>query len=465
MINMEKGIRKFIGDKKFYKHLLAIAVPIMLQNAITNFVSLLDNIMVGQIGTEEMSGVAIVNQMHFVFILAIFGGMSGVGIFTAQYFGQRDDDGIRHTFRYKLWLGAFITAISITVFMVLGNSIIGAFLNSDTSAGNTAEALNHGMDYLKIIILGMPAIAISFAYTGTMRDCGHTVMPMVSGSIAVLTNLVLDYVLIFGKFGLPEMGVEGAAAATVIARYLEAAINVIWCHTHTKVYTYAKGLYRTLLVPKKMVKEFLLKGLPILINETLWSSGMAMLVQCYSMRGMEVVAAGNISNTINNLLNVVFVSMGDAVAIIVGQLLGAGDMKEAKSTDNKIIAFAFASGFLVAGGLVVASFFFPQIYNTSPTVKSLAAKLMLIQAVFTPQIALLHTTYFTLRSGGKTVITFVFDSGALWLLSIPTGFILSRFTGIDVLWIVLAVNLIDTLKTLFGLYLVRKNSWMQTITV
>ncbi len=462
---METGIRKYIGDRKFYRHLMVIAVPIMVQNAITNFVSLLDNIMVGQIGTEEMSGVAIDNQLIFVYYLAIFGGLSGAGIFTAQYYGQRDDEGIRHTFRYKLWMGVIIAAIAIAIFIFFGEDLIRLFLNGDSSAGNIEEALQHGKTYLGIMLFGLPAIAFSFSYTGTMRDCGRTLMPMVSGIIAVLTNLVLDYLLIFGKFGFPKLGVAGAATATVIARYVEMAIDVIWCHTHTKIYTYAKGLYRTLRVPWRMVKEFFVKGMPILVNETLWSTGMAMLVQCYSQRGMEVVAGLNIANTINNLLNVMYIAMGDAVAIMVGQLLGAGKMKEAKSTDNKIIAFAFASGFLVAGALVVASFFFPGFYNTTEQVRSLASHFMLIQACFAPQIALLHTSYFTIRSGGKTWITFLFDSGVLWTISVPVAFVLSRFTSMDVMLVFVIVNCIDMLKCGFGLYLVKTNKWMNTITV
>jgi len=462
---MEKGIHKYIGDKRFYRRLMMIAVPIMIQNAITNFVSLLDNIMVGQIGTEEMSGVAIVNQLMFVYFLAVFGGISGAGIFTAQYYGQRDDEGVRATFRYKLWMGAALVIIALVIFIFFGENLIQVFLNGESSVGDINLALGYGKTYLGVMIFGLPAIAIAFAYSGTMRDCSKTVMPMVAGIIAVLTNLVLDYLLIFGKFGFPKLGVAGAALATVIARYIEMTIVIVWCHTHTKIYTYAKGLYRTLRVPWRMTKEFFIKGFPILVNETVWSAGMAMLMQSYSMRGMEVVAAANISNTVNNLLNVLFIAMGDAVSIIVGQLLGAGKMEEAKSTDTKIIAFSFASGFLVAGGIVVFSFFFPNFYNTTSEVRALASGFMLIQATFTPMIAVLHSSYFTLRSGGKTIITFLFDSGVLWTLSVPTAFLLSRFTGMGVLWILVIVNMIDMIKCAIGLILIKKNVWIQKITV
>ncbi|HAK57402.1 MAG TPA: MATE family efflux transporter [Lachnospiraceae bacterium] len=462
---METGIKRFIGNKRFYRHVMAIAVPIMIQNGITNFVSLLDNIMVGQIGTEQMSGVAIFNQLLFVYFLALFGGLSGVGIFTAQYYGQRDDEGVRHTFRFKLWLGFVITVLAVLVFLLFGEGLMSLFLDADASAGDAEAALGFGKDYMGILLFAMPAMMFTNVYVGTLRDCGRTTMPMVSGVIAVLVNLVLDYLLIFGKLGLPALGVEGAALATVIARYVEMLIVVIRCHTHTKVYTYFKHAYKTLLVPLNMAKEFFRKGIPILINEVCWSVGMTFLMQCYSVRGLEVIAAFNIANVMSNVLNVVFFAMGDAVAIIVGQLLGAGKMEEAKRTDTKIIAFAVFAGAVVAIVMIAASDAFPQIYNTSDDVKRIATGIVRIQALFTPQIALLHTSYFTLRSGGKTLLTFLFDSGFIWAVNVPIAFVLSHFTGLDVLWIFAMVQLGEMLKCIFGVVMVKKGIWLNTITV
>ena len=458
-------LKKFIGTKQFYRRIFAISVPIMIQNGITNFVSLLDNIMVGQVGTEEMSGVAIVNQLLFIFYLCIFGGLSGAGIFTAQYYGQRDDDGIRHTFRYKLWLGIIIVAVALIVFSLCGPFLINAFLTNDGSSGNVTEALNHGLSYMKIVLLGLPPIMIVNVYAGTLRDCGKTTLPMIASSCAVFVNLILDWILIFGHFGAPELGVEGAATATVIARYIEAGIVVIWCHKNTEKIPYIKGLYRTMKVPKKIVKEVFIKGTPLFLNEALWSAGIAVLMQCYSTRGITAVAALNIGNTINNLLNGVFIALGDTVAIIVGQLLGAGKMKEARDTDTKIIAFSVTTGFLVAICLVGTSFFFPKLYNTSSEIQELAAKLIVLQAVFIPQMALLHSSYFTLRSGGKTIVTFLFDSAFLWVISVPIAFCLSRYTGLPLLGLFAIINSIDLIKSGVGVCLVKKGGWLQTITV
>ena len=455
---------KFVGDKKFYSRLLGISVPIMLQSAITNFVSLLDNIMVGRVGTEQMTGVAICNQLFFVYYLAIFGGLAGAGIFTAQFYGRGDDEGVRHTFRYKVWMGAILVVAAITIFILFGRQLIMLYLNSDTSVGDVDATLRYGLLYMGICLFGLPGFALTQVYAGTMRDCGKTTLPMVAGIAAVLTNLVLDAVLIFGLGPFPVMGVAGAAVATVVARYVEALVVVIYSHTHTEILHYMKGLYRTLFIPNSLMGDITKKGMPLLLNETLWSFGMAVLTQCYSIRGLEVVAGMNISNTISNVVNITFFSMGDAVAIIVGQLLGAGKMKEAKETDTKIIAFGVFLGCLSSILLVILAFTFPQVYNTSDMVKTLAKQFLLVQAIFTPQIALLHTTYFTLRSGGKTIITFIFDSMFVWVVSVPLAFFLSRYTALYAVAIFALVNLSEISKAIFGLILVKKNTWMNNLT-
>ena len=292
---------KLFGDKQFYKMVLLIAVPIMIQNGITNFVSLLDNIMVGQVGTEQMTGVAIVNQLIFVYNLCIFGGVSGAGIFTAQFFGQKDDEGVANTFRFKLWMAAILTGITIFILAVFGEPLIQMYLNGNQDGGDTVAALRYGKEYLWIMLAGLPAFMVVQVYASTLRECGSTITPMKAGITAVLVNLVFNYLLIYGKFGFPELGVKGAAVATVMSRYVEAFIVVCWTHAHKEQNTYIKGLYRTMKIPGYLVKRILIKGTPLLLNETMWAAGMALLLQCYSVRGMNVVAGMNISNTISNL--------------------------------------------------------------------------------------------------------------------------------------------------------------------
>ncbi|HJB46079.1 MAG TPA: MATE family efflux transporter [Candidatus Mediterraneibacter surreyensis] len=454
---------KFIGDRNFYRIALAIAVPIMVQNGITNFVSLLDNIMVGRLGTAPMAGVSIVNQLVFVYNLCIFGGVAGAGIFTAQYSGRGDDEGIQNTFRYKFWMALIITAGAVILLALAGEDLIRLYLNRETADGGMLEAFESGKIYLKIILLGLPPFMMLQVYASTLRECGETLVPMKAGIAAVFVNLVFNYLLIYGKFGFPELGAAGAAAATVLSRYVEALAVILWTHRHPRQNRYVKGLYQTMRIPLHLVREYFIKGMPLLLNEALWSLGMAVLTQCYSVRGLDVIAALNIANTINNVLSVVFAAMGESVAIIVGQVLGAGDMKKARDTDNKMIAFCVGASFLVALAMLAAAPVFPGFYNTTSAVRATAAGIIVAQAVFIPQNAFLNGTYFTLRAGGKTGITFFFDCVFLWAVSVPTVFLLCRYTVLPPWAVYASMQVGECMKSAIGFILVRRGVWLENI--
>lgn len=464
MVNrMKNFLKKFIGNKDFYKMVLLIAVPIMIQNGITNFVSLLDNIMIGQTGTEQMSGVAIVNQLIFVYNLCIFGGVSGAGIFTAQYFGQGNHEGVRQTMRFKIWMVTIITVLTCILFLAAGSNLIGAYLKGEGTAESITETLHYGMVYLKVMLIGLPAFAAVQVYSSTLRECGKTILPMKAGIAAVVMNITLNYILIYGKFGMPALGVAGAAIATVISRYVEMFIIVIQVHKRREDYSFVKGLYQTLKVPAELTINIMKKGSPLLLNETLWAAGMAMLTQCYSVRGLHVIAGLNVSNTINNVFNIVFIALGDSVAIIVGQLLGAGKMKEARDTDNKMIVFSVFCCTCVAIIMFLMAPLFPQMYNIDDNARELAKYFIWITAFFMPQNAFLHAAYFTLRSGGKTIITFLFDSVFIWCVSVVIAYILSHFTAIHVVGVYIMVQLGDVIKCIIGFVLVKKGVWLQNI--
>ena len=315
--------RTLIGDRAFYAMVLAIVVPMIVQNAITNFVSLLDNIMVGRVGTDPMTGVSIANQLLFVFNLCVFGGMAGAGIFAAQYAGAGNDAGVRSCFRFKLYLGAALTLIAIAVFAAASEPLITLYLNESESPERVALTLQHGMDYLRVMLWGLPPFALTQAYASTLRETGETKLPMVAAIVAVLVNLTFNYILIYGHLGAPALGVRGAAIATVLSRYVELAVIAGVSHRDARRYAFLPGAYRSLRVPLPLVRQIILKGMPLLVNEALWSLGVAMLARCYSLRGLDVVAAQNISNTVSNLFNVVYLAMGNATAVILGQALGA----------------------------------------------------------------------------------------------------------------------------------------------
>ncbi len=455
--------KKLFGDKAFYMMVLAVAVPIMIQNGITNFVGLLDNIMVGRIGTEQMSGIAIVNQLLLVFNLAIFGAISGAGIFGAQFYGYGDQKGVRHTFRFKIYICAAITLIGILLLSFFGENLILMYLHGEGNEQALEAALHYGQQYLWVMLIGLLPFAVEQIYTSTLRECGETMVPMKAGIIAVLVNLMLNYFLIFGNCGFPRLGVVGAAIATVISRYVQAAIVVIWTHTHVERMPFIVGAYKEFTIPSHLVGKIVVKGTPLMINEILWSAGMASLMQCYSVRGLDAVAALNISTTISNLFNVVFIALGSAISIIVGQLLGAGKMEEAKDTDTKLIAFSVFSCVVIGFVLICLAPLFPMLYNTTDNVKELATWFLRIAAGCMPIAAFMHASYFTLRSGGKTIVTFLFDSVFLWCVSMPLAYVLSRHTTMPIVPLYLACQLIDILKCILGFILVKKGVWLQNI--
>ncbi|MBR5283889.1 MAG: MATE family efflux transporter, partial [Clostridia bacterium] len=329
--------QKFIGDKTFYKMVLAVAVPIVIQNGITNLVNVLDNVMVGQLGTESMSGVAIANQLIFVFNLCIFGGLSGPGIFGAQYHGSGNADGVRQTFRFKLYIVAGLSAIFMTAFITKNAELLSLYLHQSESGGDLALTLSEGQLYLRIMLLGLIPFALNNAYIGTLRETGETLLPMKAGVTAVLVNLVFNWLLIFGHCGFPELGVAGAAIATVLSRYVELAIVVIWTHAHKEKNKFIVGAYKSLWISKEVAYRIIRKGWPLLLNEVLWSIGITSINQCYSTRGLAAVAAVNIAATLGNLFKIVMMASGNAIAILVGQRLGAGRMEEARDIDNKLI--------------------------------------------------------------------------------------------------------------------------------
>ncbi len=456
--------KKFIGDKAFYKMVLAVAVPIMIQNGITNFVGLLDNIMVGQVGTAQMSGIAIVNQLLLVFNLAIFGAVSGAGIFCAQFFGCGDIKGVRHTFRYKVYICIAIVLVGGLILKVFGNELIMLYLAGEGSSPEEVEAtLHYAKEYLKVILWGLLPFGVESVYSSTLREGGETKVSMKAGIVAVFVNLVLNYLLIFGKFGFPELGVAGAALATVISRYVQMMIVMVWTHKHSEQMSFIKGAFRDLRIPGDLAWKITIKGTPLMVNEILWSAGMASLMQCYSVRGLDTVAGMNISSTISNLFNIVFMAMGSAIAIMVGQLLGAGKMEEAKDTDTKLIFFSVASCLVMGGLLIAVAPLFPLMYNTTDAVRDLATNFIRIVALCMPVYAFVHCAYFTLRSGGKTVVTFLFDSVFVWVISIPTAFVLSRFTNLPVVPLYFFCQSLEAIKCIIGFILIKKGVWIQNI--
>jgi len=455
--------RTFIGDREFYKTVISLIVPIIIQNTISNFVNLLDNIMVGQVGTAQMSGVAIVNQLLFVVNLTFFGGLAGPGIYGAQFYGAGDNEGLRNTFRYKLWVIAITLTAAIIIFLAQGDTLISLYLTGKGNPGDAPLILKYGLEYLYIMLWGLLPFALTQAYSSTLRETGETTLPMVASIIAVFTNLIFNYILIFGKFGFPVLGVAGAAIATVISRYTEMAIVMVYTHRHKALFPFMINIYRTVKVPGKLAIKIFMKGMPLLVNELLWSLSVTTFTQIFSTRGLNIIAGINISSTISNLFNVVFISMGSAVAVMAGQTLGAGDIQKAKSHVWKLIFFDVSACVVFGGILFAVAPVIPRIYNTTEDVRSLATHFMRISAVFMGFYGITHCCYFAMRSGGKVLMTFFFDCIYAWLVYIPFAYVLTHFTNLDIYTLYTVCHIPDALKSVIGVLIVRTGRWAQNI--
>lgn len=457
-------IKKYIGDKNFFKAVFAVALPIMLQNGITQFVNLLDNIMVGQVGTEQMSGVAIVNQLLFVFNLCVFGAVSGAGIFTAQYHGKGNEEGVRQTFRFKFLFCVFFAMFGAALLGLLSEQLIGLYLNEGSAEGDLALTLSYGKDYLWIMLLGLLPFAVTQSYGSTLRETEKTVLPMVAGFIAVGLNCIGNYILIFGHFGAPTLGVKGAAISTVASRFLEMGILIVTVWVKRNKYPFIVKAFRYLFrVERKLVADIFGKGMLLLLNEALWAGGVSALAQCYSQRGLAVVAGYNISSTVTNVFNISYMALGISIGIIAGKYLGAKDFDRAVDEVRKMVVFSVAVGALMGAIMAAFSSFFPQIYNTTEEAKKIASDFMLVTACMMPIYSFQNACYFTLRSGGKTLVTFFYDSVFVCAVGFPVALLLVKLTALPVIEVFLVVCAMDVLKSIFGYILLKKRIWLNQL--
>ena len=451
------------GDAQFYRRVATVVVPMIIQNTLSNIVGLLDNIMVGQVGTLPMSAVAIVNQILFIFYLCIWGSLAGAGIYSTQFFGKGDMEGVRYAIRFKLLTAMTIFTVAAFILHYLGSGIISLYISADTLEADKVATMGYAVGYLGIMIVGLAPFSLTQVYASAMRESGRTTLPMIASMTAMVINFIFNALLIFGLLGLPKMGVYGAAVATVISRFTELFIILVGAHRPDTHYQFFKGLYRSFRIPGKLILPILTKSLPLLGNEFLWSLAQASLLQAYSVRGIAVIAAMNISGTISQIFNEVFLSIGNSTGIIVGQELGADRLVNARRSAWRMAALSIMSTFVMGTLLAIAAPIIPQIYNTGDDIKHLATRCIWVVAVVMPINAYANVSYFTMRSGGKTAVTFLFDSCFAWVVSVPAAYVLSRYTTLPALYVFMTVSLLEIIKCIIGFCLVRSGVWVRNI--
>lgn len=457
-------LKSVIGDKALYKRIFIFAIPIMIQQGITHFVNMLDNVMVGTVGQAESTGVAVSNQLMFVFNLCVFGAISGAGIFTAQYFGKGDLEGVKQTFRFKIIFCVLLAALGISLFCLKGEDLIMLYLNKDDNAELAARSLGFAESYLYIMVIGLVPYTISQCYGSTLREAGQSTVPMAAGVVAVAVNLSLNYVLIFGKLGAPKLGVNGAAVATVISRFVELAVLVAYTFIKRQKCIFILEGFKSPYISFSLIGEIFKKGMPLMLNESLWASGIATVNRFYSQRGLDVVAANNISQTFFNVFSVAFMSVGVAIGILLGHDLGGGKNREKIKTEAfKSIFFSVFVSAVIAVVYAVCAIFIPRIYNVSDNARSIATHLMQVTALTMPLDAFAHASYFTLRSGGKVIITLIFDSFFVWGVTVTAAAVLINYTSLGIITVYFICQALNVIKCVLGFVFVKRGSWIKNI--
>ncbi len=456
--------KKYIGDKAFYIALISLVLPMVIQQGITNFVNLLDNVMVGALCTESISGVAIVNQLIFVFQLSIFGALSGASIFGAQYAGVGDHEGLRHTFRFKLLIGLAITTIAAVAFSLFGDKLLALYIHGTADSAASPElTLSEAKGYLNIALWGLLPFMVSQSFSSTLRETAEIKAPMRASIASILVNFVLNYLLIYGKFGFPNMGVRGASLATIIARYVEMAILIAYTYKNSAKHPFIKGALNSLRIPVALVKKIVVTGMPLLLNEFLWSAGTALINQCYSVRGLQVVAATNITSTVWQLFAVAMFAMGNAISILAGQKLGANDIKGAREENTKLIFTTIVLHVFIGLLIIACAGFIPLIYNVGEDVRAMTTRMLIVAGGALWLHSLTHAAYFTIRSGGRTIITLLFDSVFTWVVALPLAYVLCYLTNLDIVLIYLCIQLCDAIKICIAMPLLINGSWARNV--
>lgn len=453
---MAINIKKFIGTKSFYQKVISLSIPVMIQSGISSFVSLLDNLMIGQLNQNAIAAVAVSNQILFILMIALFGGLAGPGIFLAQYFGAKDKEGVQQSFRIKMIFALVISGVALTIFTIFGRQIITLFLQDPYTIQQTTT-------YFYINLIGYIPFTISVIYSSSMRESAESKIPMITGLTAVFVNFVLNLLLIFGLFFFPRLEVAGAAIATVVARFIEAFLLVYIAHRNK--FMFADKVFQSLKIKAELLKNVLVKGLPLVSSEILWSGGMTALFLAYSSFGEEVIAAMNINNTISNLFFVTFGAMASAIAVFVGGELGANRIDEAKDNAYKMIAFGTSIG-VVAGLLLIGlSGIIPNFYQVSDQVKQLATFLAIITGFVFWIYSYNASCFFVLRAGGATKATFFFDAIFTWVVQVSFVAGLIYLTDLSVYYIFPLSMITDILKAMLGTFFIKSEIWVRNLTL
>lgn len=461
---MKTKLQKYIGDRAFYKMALGIIIPVIIQQLILSIAGYVDNLMISRFSQVAYTGVSTANRFMFLVNFFWIGLAAGISVFVAQYFGAKDKKHMSATIQLSLLITLVIGVASIFLIRFGGPLILQFFLPGNGAL--EAEAIAYGVEYISYIALGALVILANFMVATIYRSIGKTKIPMYAGIIGIIVNILLNFVLIFGMFGIPAMGAKGAAIATVISKVVELVILLYIAVFHDKE-NYVKNVFARFELDKQLFSLYLRKGTPILLNELLWAVGVQILARLITGGNYAWLTAFNYSQNVTDLFFIYFGGLATGAAILVGNALGEGDFARAKDYANKLIGFALIASVIALILLVTVSPALLLILTPVGEIYYNAYYLILVTSIFILIYGFNAVIYFILRAGGDSLRAFFLDQGPTFLIGIPLAYLLHEMEpqwGLGLLFIFAATRIIDVTKSFIAFKFYKQEKWVQNLT-
>jgi putative MATE family efflux protein len=441
---------------EFFRRLIFLALPIMLQYLLVSSVSFIDTVMIGMVSEPAIAAVGLGNQMFFLMTLFFFGVSSGAAIFTAQYWGAGDRNSLHKVMGIALmfsYTGAFATFLLSVIFP---DRIIQIFTDDPT-------VIALGADYIRIVALSYLFTAAVMVYSASLRSTGDAKTPLYISVCAMILNVLLNYLLILGKGGFPRLEVKGAAIATVIARGAEMVLLLMIIYRKQK--PAAAPLKLLFGFDSALVKKYIHTCLPVILNEVFWSLGMATYKVAYSRMGVQVIASVNVTESIQNLFFVVLSGITHASAILIGNRIGENDLGLAKKYASRLLLTGLTTG--IALGALLA-FFAPWLslpFNLSDEVALMTTRSLLALGVLVPLKAYnMVLVVGVLRAGGDTRFSMFAELSGVWLIGVPCAFVGALLLHIPIWYLYLFVGLEEVFKFIAGVLRIKSGKWINRLT-
>jgi putative MATE family efflux protein len=442
-------------DREYYTKLFRIGLPIVLQNLVSALLNVVGVVMIGQMGDTSVAAVGLANQVFFLLNLMLFGISSGAAVFTAQFWGKNDV----HSIRRVLGLGLAISLTGGVIFTILAIGFPRFVLHIYT---NDMAVVELGSQYLRIIGVSYLATAITLTYSSVMRSTGQVRIPVAVSVSALCIDSALNYVLIFGKLGLPVMGVQGAALGTCIARFIE--MSLLLFIVYKGGYPAAARIHELFGASRELFNKYMRTALPVALNETLWSLGSTTYNIIYAHISTEAVAAINISSTIENLAFTVIFGMVNANAIMIGNQIGAGREDNAFEYGRRAVLLNFTAGLLLGGVIFASAGAILNLYKVSETVHLFARNVLNVLAcVFWIRATNCMLIAAVLRSGGDTRFAMFLDTGTIWLIGVPLGYVAAFVFHLPVYFVILIIMSEELIKMIIGLLRFVSKKWINNL--